>query len=117
MTRFLVVAPALLCALALAVLRPALWAEALLGGGLGAGEALLAGALLPAAISGSHEGFLKAFGIVFASQAACFAALALLSWKGPFAGLPLLAVYAAGAVGGTLAVGLALKPKGVAGVR
>ena len=43
--------------------------------------------------------------------ATCFLALALLAWKGSFAGLPLLCVYAAGAVGGTLAVGLMLKPK------
>ena len=111
MIRFLAVLPSLLGAFLLAGIRPAFWMEALLAGVLGGGEALLAAVLLPGSLTASHERFLKAFGIVFASQAAGFLALALGAWKGPLAGAPLLALYVVGAVGGTLVVGLTLKPK------
>ncbi len=117
MTRLLAVTPALFCALLLAVLRPVFLTETLVGGILGGGEALFAAILLSRTISASHEGFLKAFLAVFASQALVFALLLLLAWKGFFSAAPLLAVYGIGAVGGTLAVGLRLKPKGVVGVR
>ncbi|GEM_PF-4532960 len=111
MTRILAVLPALLCALVLALVAPSWRIAALVGGGLGAGEALLAAVLLTRTISGSHDSFLKAFLLVFASQAVAFGLLGLLAWKGVFAWAPLLGVYGIGAVGGTLAVGLRLKPR------
>lgn len=111
MTRLLAILPSLLGALLLVGIRPSFWMEALVAGLLGGGSALLAAVLLPGSLNASHERFLKAFGIVFASQAAGFLALALGAWKGPWAGAPLLALYAAGAVGGTLVVGLTLQPK------
>lgn len=117
MTRFLAMLPALLCAILVAAVLPASRTEALMGGVLGLGEAALAAALLPRLLASSHQAFLKGFLIVFASQALVFGGLLLLAWKGCFAAAPLLGVYGAGAVGGTLVVGLRLKPKGAVGAR
>jgi hypothetical protein len=82
--------------------------EALAGSALGAGMMAAAFLLFRRSLTGSHVGFLKAFLAVFGLKALGFLALLVAAWRGGCAALPLLAPYVAVAVGGTVAVALAL---------
>ncbi len=99
--------PLIAGALAAAVWPSAL-REAAVGTGLGAAMMALASGLFRRTLRGSFEGFMMAFGAVFASQALLFLALALLAWQGGWAPAPLLLPYGLAAVGGTLGVALLL---------
>lgn len=74
------------------------------GTALGGLVVALAYRLFQRTLLGSHEAFLKAFGLVFAVKTLLFGALLLLAWKAHRPALLLVGSYALVAVGGTLAV-------------
>ena len=94
------------------MLATAIWPSALreaaVGTLLGAAMTALASRLFQRTLRGSFEGFMMAFGAVFASQALLFLALSVLAWRGGWAPAPLLLPYGLAAAGGTLGVALLL---------
>ena len=108
MTRILACLWPLAVAGAACLLWPGSRPEAAVAGAAASALVLLAARRLGGAIGASHQAFLASFGTVFGLKALAFLGLCALSWRAGWDFLPMMGVYVAGVVGGTLAVGLDL---------